>query len=167
MIARHEYFLGSLLSESVSHADDAWRRHLAEVAEPTVRPQISSWDAKMLRSAARRRVSLKKRGDALTRTFNAIFGFPPWPNADVLSTVLDLNLLRQLIVHHDNASVGDDYWAQLSDKELLDTEMWGRYAVRRVNVPACLAFLPKAAGALSAQVKHLRNEVAARDIWRS
>jgi len=167
MMAWHEDFLKSILSCGARNRPDSAREYFKTCGRDGERLAASTWDLPSLIKAAQRRVTFKNRGRAITRLFEHLFGFPLWPDEDTQNRVLDLNVLRQLVVHHGGASLGDDYWNQLSDKKVVSTKKYGDLPViRRIDYHYCTTvFMKDAFLALARQAYHVRDELLKRPEW--
>jgi hypothetical protein len=167
LVARHEWFLGMILVVGVRERKDHWRDYLvSREANPAQKERLVSADLKTLIHEAKKTVGMKRQGAAFARVFAELFGFSPWPSDATHSAFLDLNLLRQLFVHHNAASLGDEYRSQFSRKELLGTQQYGDLPpIHFVDYHECLGFLPEAVRSLEAQRLHMKAEMLARPEW--
>jgi hypothetical protein len=80
---------------------------------------------------------------------------------------MDLNVIRQLVVHHGGTTLGDGYWEQLSDKSLVKTTRYGDLPpIRRIDYHRCVTgFMKDAFLALAQQARHVRDEMLKRPDW--
>jgi hypothetical protein len=167
LVARHEWFLGMILAAGVRENPDRWQSYLVVQAKPEDRDRVRAYDLRTLIQQAKRTTSLKKRGASFERAFRQIFGFSPWPSEEARQVILDLNLLRQLFVHHNAATLGDDYYSQFSRKQLLNTRKYGGNpsAAHSADYRDCLTFLPEAVMMLEKQRLYFRAEMLIRPEW--
>ena len=114
-----------------------------------------------------RRFSWKKEGARTDQLFSHLFGFSLWPNAEVKASILDLNVLRQLIVHHGGASLGEEYWSQLHDKTLVRRTAYGPPVppIHRVDYERCYLFTLIALRALVKQAQYIQEEMLKQPRW--
>jgi hypothetical protein len=166
MMAWHEEFLKSIFAYGIRHREAAAREYFAAHGHDSERPRAGTCDLRELIGMGRRRVTFKGRGAVAEKLFLHLFEFGLWPSDDVRDRVADVSIIRQLIVHHGGASLGDDYWNQLSDKALVTTTQYGDLpAIRRIDYGRCLVFLKDAFLALATQAYHLRDEMLKRPEW--
>jgi hypothetical protein len=162
IIAWHEDFLSSLVAQATRARESAAREYFVRLG----RKEASNCALRDLMIMAKSRVDFRERGRRIEVTFIELLGFRPWPGDDVRDKIVDLNLLRQLVVHHTSGTVGDDYWIQFVDKTLLATTQYGDLpAVRRVAHDRVLVFIKEAIVALKGQADHLRAEMLRRPEW--
>lgn len=165
MMAWHDDFLGALVAHCTHQKQAEVREYFSTRGNDSERPAAVTCSLRDLISMGRRRVSLKRRGAALEKLFVPLFGFRPWPSDDVLNRLIDLNIVRQLIVHHGGGTVGDDFWDQLTNKSLVSTRPYGDLLVRSVDHERCLFFLKDAFMAFHEQAFHIKNEMLKRPEW--
>jgi hypothetical protein len=162
IIAWHEDFLSSLVAQATRAREAAARDYFVRLG----RKEASNCPLRDLMIMATSRVDFRDRGRRIEATFVELLRFGPWPSDDVRDRIVDLNLLRQLVVHHTSGIVGDDYWIQFADKTLLATTQYGDLpAVRRIAHDRVLVFMKDAIVALKGQADHLRAEMLRRPEW--
>jgi hypothetical protein len=166
LVAWHESFLHSLVAGAAQAKETELRGFLGRSVSTKEQQHLSSIDRGALIAIAIRRLAFKDRARRLEGLFSEIFGFSPWPSESVKDHLLDLNLLRQLIVHNGGGTTGDAYFDQFVNKALLSTRRYGNLPpVRTIDHPACLAFLRTAFDAFGAHVNHCRQELLKRPEW--
>lgn len=167
MFAWHEQFLKSLVSSAIRYRQTQAREYLSKSGKPADAQRALDCDFPTLMSIGRGRVSFRKGAAPVERLITALFGFSVWPNDDVRNHIIDLNVLRQLIVHHSGSNVGDSYWDQVSDKSILKTKQYGdRPPIRSINYEYCvMEFMLRAFEALDQQSKYVRGELLKRPEW--
>jgi hypothetical protein len=166
MVAWHEDFLGSLVATATRSKEPEFRAHLAAAGRQDEKTLATTCDLRTLLSLARRRISFRKRGKSIEAIFSQLLGFPAWPSETVRNRLVDLNLIRQLIVHSGGATVGDEYFNQLTDQSLLTTKQYpGLPAIRRLDHARILSFMLQMAATLKEHVDYLRREMLKRPEW--
>jgi hypothetical protein len=158
MVAWQEDFLGSVVGTAAHNKQSELREYLVSRGRPEEQSIVSNCDLATLVSIARRQIQIKKRGQAIESIFQRLFGVSAWRTDDSRARFVDLNLLRQIIVHHGGANLGDAYWDQLTDKTLLDEMRYGDPlpVIRRIRYSQALVFIHTIAVELADQVAHLR-----------
>jgi hypothetical protein len=164
MLAWHEEFLKSLMADGIRHKENEARNYFSAHGHTEEKHQAHTCGLPALISMGRRRVTFKNRGAATERLFTHLFGFSLWPDERTHLYVSDLNILRQLVVHHGGASLGDEYWNQLHEKAIVETRRYGDLpAIRRIDYHYCLTrFMKDIFLALARQAYHVRDELQAR-----
>lgn len=159
--------MSSLLAGAAEPMEPQVRSYLAQHGSDTEKKIALTCERKRLIAMLGNRVKLTKQGRRLDRVFEVLFGVSPWPSAAVKSQLFDLNLLRQLIVHHGGGHAGDEYWDQFTSKSLLTTKQYkGLPRVINISHMAVARFLPTAFAAMSAQANHIRAGLLANPVWR-
>lgn len=168
MMAWHEEFLKSIVANGILRKQNEARAYFAANGDPDERGRASGCSLAELLQMGRRRVTFKKRGAAAERVFFYLFGFSLWPSDQVRDQIVDLNVLRQLVVHHGGTVLGDSYWDQLTDKSLVETTQYDSLPpILRIDYHRCLTgFLKDAFLALAGQAFFVRGEMLKRPEWR-
>ena len=161
LAAWHEQFLSSIIANAVIVKESHVRAVLSAGAGGSQLTMINTCNRIELVKLAKRRIDLREKGSRLDRLFRSLWGFGVWPSDDVRYTVIDMNLLRQLIVHHGGGIVGDAYLSQFSDLTLLDVRRYGDLPpVAHIQYGASAAKLKPFISALIAQAQHIEDNLA-------
>ena len=109
---------------------------------------------------------VKDGGRPIANVFTAILGFSPWPNDRVRAAFVDLNLIRQLIVHYGGRVLGDAYYAQLTTKGLLGVRQdKNAPPIRFIEHIEALKHIQVVVQCAIEQNRHLRDEMLQRPEW--
>jgi hypothetical protein len=113
-------------------------------------------DIPALVQMAKRRVDFRKKGTRLERLFQVTFGCSPWPDTDTRTTINDLVLVRQVIVHQGGGDLGS-YANQVCRPGVFTVRSYDdlkTYWLAHLNV---LILYRDALVALKAQLEHLER----------
>jgi hypothetical protein len=164
LVAWHEELLGTLAVTAAHERESQLRSWLAAEVDidEDKREKILRADRRELIVRAKHKLDLKKAGARITRFGIEVWQFDPWPSEECKHDLIDLNLIRQIIAHHDGGDVGDGYWNQLSRKDLLRTSEYpGLPPVRQLDHEHCIVFMKSAVASLLRQAIHVQTKLRA------
>ena len=105
-VAYMEDFLTSLVGSAAREREVELRKHLSNGLTEQGRITVITCDIPVLMQMAKRRVDFRRKGARLESLFQVMFGCSPWPDVDTLTTINDLVLVRQVIVHQGGGDLG-------------------------------------------------------------
>jgi hypothetical protein len=165
VVAWNEQFLSSLIGSAVEQREEAVRAFFRSHGTHSDQQQASTCDRMTLAALAKRKINYKNRGKAITRMFDVVFGFSPWPSEMAQNAIVDLVLLRQIFVHHGDR-VLEGYGAQISRRDIFIARKYGDLpTIYEVVHSNALPFFKDAIQALGTQYDHVRAELLKREEW--
>lgn len=171
MVAYLEEFLRSLVGTSAELREATLRKHLSTLGNDAEKARALNCDRPTLVRMAKRRLSFKKDGAAISNMFDALFGCSPWPSESAKEAILDLAHVRHLIIHEGDAEVGlgepGATARQLRRKDVFATTSYGDWTIYRINPVNALLLYRDALTGLLAQHDHLRRRLVEDDSWVS
>ena len=160
-IAYMEDFLASLVGSAVREREVELRQHLSKGLTEQERTTVMTCDIPVLVQLAKRRVDFRKKGARLEALFQVMFGSSPWPDVNTLTTITDLVLVRQLIVHQGGGDLGS-YASQVSQPGLFTVRDYQGLKVYWLAHTQVLILYREALVALNAQLQYLERVLPQR-----
>jgi hypothetical protein len=155
-VAYMEDFLASLVGSAAREREVELRTHLSKGLTEQERTTVMTCDIPVLVQMAKRRVDFRRRGARLENLFQVMFGCSPWPDADTLTTISDLVLVRQVIVHQGGGDLGS-YANQVHQPDLFAVRDYQGLKVYWLAHTQVLILYRQALSALNAQMQYLER----------
>jgi hypothetical protein len=160
IVAHLQAYLESLISHGTRAKETALRHHFQMHGNDAERAAAQTCGLPTLVKWAKRRVSFENRGKKFERIFQLIFECSPWPSSDVQTTISDLILVRNVIVHADGVDIQAGpivaaYVSQLKRKDLFRANSYGDFTVYHLEHVRVASLVVDALQALQAHVRHL------------
>lgn len=155
-VAYMEDFLASLVGAAAREREVELRKHLIKGLTEQERTTVMTCDIPVLVQMAKRRVDFRKEGARLEGLFQVMFGCSPWPDIDTLTTINDLVLVRQVIVHQGGGDLGS-YANQVRQPGLFTVRDYQGLKVYWLAHLQVLILYREALSALNAQLQYLER----------
>ena len=155
-VAYMEDFLTSLVGSAAREGEVELRKHLSNGLTEQERTTVLTCDIPVLVQMAKRRVDFRRKGARLESLFQVMFGCSPWPDVDTLTTINDLVLVRQVIVHQGGGDLGS-YANQVRQPGLFTVRDYQGLKVYWLAHMQVLILYREALLALNAQLQHLER----------
>jgi hypothetical protein len=151
-----EDFLASLVGSAARDREAELRQHLSKGLTEQERTTVRTCDIPVLVQMAKRRVDFRKKGARLEGLFQVTFSCSPWPDVDTLTTINDLVLVRQVIVHQGGGDLGS-YANQVRQPGLFTVRDYQGLKVYWLAHLQVLILYREALSALNAQLQYLER----------
>lgn len=155
-VAYMEDFLASLVGSAAREREMELRKHLSKGLTEQERTTVLTCDIPVLVQMAKRRVDFRRQGARLESLFQVMFDCSPWPDVDTFTTISDLVLVRQVVIHQGGGDLGS-YANQVRQPGLFTVKDYQGLKVYWLAHLQVLILYREALSALDAQLQYLER----------